>query len=377
MKHEEEDLILEIMEITESEKPAEQKPVQKQEKPAEQKKTDEKEASSRGEALKLPKGGQHQDFPDQGSGADRQTAAEPEQNPDTGRSAEEFQLEIFSDEMIEEMEREERGPRPGLSAFFGRKRFASRQPAEEDRVPEEPETPDESEREEAERYVETLKRPVHVTEEGRLPLSVSIETDGGLVSRIAEIGDSLPLECTREFSVGNTSIHAVALNLYAGERPVAAQNRLIANFKMEGIEQLPAGRPMITIRFAIGLDYTIRIEALDEGSLKQCTQIISSSWVPSETEIYEMVQVAQDNLDSDNKIRERGRLLYNARECLFRADTVLKTKKKELPLEERRKIREKSKRLQQRMKKLDVLDMTELNEKAITDAVNSLNKHLR
>ncbi len=222
-----------------------------------------------------------------------------------------------------------------------------------------------------------FKRPVHITEPGRLPLSVAIETEGGMVSRIAEIGDMLPVECTREFSTGNISVKAVALNLYAGERPLAAQNKRIGAFKIEGIERLPVGRPVITVRFRIQADHSIRIEALDEGSLKTCIQTIESSWVPSDEEIYRMVQEAQDNLAQDNKVRERSRLLRNARECLFRADTALRLEKKEHSLENRRQIREKSKRLQQRLKKLDVLDMTELHEKAIIDAVNSLDNALR
>ena len=221
------------------------------------------------------------------------------------------------------------------------------------------------------------KTPVHITEPGRLPLSVSIETEGGLVSRIAEIGDVLPVKCTREFSTENTSVRAVALNLYAGERPMAAQNHLIAKFKITGIEKLPVGRPVITVVFEIGRDCSISVDAMDEGSLRRCTKTIGGSWKPSAEEIRQMVQEAQDHLQEDNKIRERSRLLRNARECLFRADTRMKTRKKEMSGETRRAIREKSKRLRQRLKKFRVPDMSELDEKAITDAVNSLDNTLR
>lgn len=223
----------------------------------------------------------------------------------------------------------------------------------------------------------TEKKPVHITEAGRLPLSLAIETDGGLVSRIAQIGDVLPVKCTREFSTRSNGIKAVALNLYAGERPVAAQNKKIARLKISGIEKLPAGRPVITVNFEIDRDCSIRVEALDEGSLRGVSKTIDSSWKPSDEEIYEIVKDAQSNLAEDNKIRERSRLLRNARECLFRGEQLLKTGRNSLSREQSREIKGKCKRLVQRLKKQNVLDMTELNEKAITDAVNSLDSALR
>lgn len=218
---------------------------------------------------------------------------------------------------------------------------------------------------ETERLGVAEKRPVHITERGRLPLSVSIEVAGGGVFRIAEIGDVLPVSCTREFTANGSE--TVEIRLYAGERPLAKQNRLIKKIKLTGIQKITGGRPVITAEFRIESDGTIRIEAIDEGSLRKCADEIDKSWKPSEDEIYKMVQDAKNHLKEDEKLWERIRLVQRARAGMLHASEALKTEK--VSAQQRNSVKKTIKTLQRVLEKKGVADLTEQDEQLIAKFV--------
>ena len=229
----------------------------------------------------------------------------------------------------------------------------------------------------SERVAAEEKKPVYITEAGRLPLSVSIETYGKIVSRIAQIGDVLPVRCTREFFVETTGVTSAALNLYAGERPFTSQNRLIKKLKFKGAHVMTPGKAVITVEFEIDKDCNIKVSVIDEGSLKKSTAVIDGSWVPSKDEIYGIVTEAQENLTRDNKQRERVRMLRQARESLSGAKEALHSRKKKLSKEQKNVIKKKCRRLTQRLKRAKLNEMSALTEKGIIDAITSLNNELR
>lgn len=211
---------------------------------------------------------------------------------------------------------------------------------------------------ETERLGAGEKRPVHITQKGRLPLSISIETAGGGVFRIAEIGDVLPVRCTQEFTANEEG--AVWIRLYAGERPLAKQNRLIKKTKLRSVRKFSNGRPAITVEFCIEADGTIRIEAIDEGSLCECAEEIGKSWKPSEDEIFAIVQEARDHLQEDEKIWERIRLMQRAREGMLRAAEALKTEKASPA--QKKDVRKSLKSLERILKKKSVAELTAQEE---------------
>ncbi len=221
------------------------------------------------------------------------------------------------------------------------------------------------------------KKPVYITEKGRLPLSVCIETNDKIVSRIAQIGDVLPVKCTKEFYAESFGAVSVALNLYAGERPFTSQNRLITKTRFKGARMIDPGKAVITVELEIDTDCNIKLTVIDEGSLKKRTAVIDNSWVPSDDEIYRIVQEAKENFEDDNKLRERIRLIRQAREGLIQAKEALKSRKKKLSKEQKNVIKKKCRRLSQRLKRADMREMSALTEKGIIDALSSLNSELR
>lgn len=208
---------------------------------------------------------------------------------------------------------------------------------------------------------------------GRLPLSVSIETECGLVTKVAEIGDVLPVKKVIVFSMGSDIADAAAIRFYAGERPFAKDSVLIGECMLDGIKKLPYGRPVITLNIEIETFGSINIEITDEGSLKNIQYIIPAEWVPTADDIVNIVKDAQDNLAADSEKQNKYRMFQHARESLCRSEAEYNSLKKKLSMSQSVAYKRKINRLKSRLKKVNPDEMTELMEKAIIDAVNALN----
>ncbi len=216
--------------------------------------------------------------------------------------------------------------------------------------------------------------PDFINEPGRLPLSVSVEIQGGMLLNIARIGDVLPVKCTREFSVGTDVITDAAINIYAGERALASSNKQIGTAVVPRIERLSNGKAIITISFEIERDCTIVIDAIDEGSLKKVKKIIEPSWIPSNKEILEMVNDARDNLIKDEETRLNSSIVFKARDIIFRTDIILRKKRRELSREKKKAIISKQNELRKLIKKLDVENMSKEKRKEINIAIAALDQ---
>lgn len=209
---------------------------------------------------------------------------------------------------------------------------------------------------------------------GTLPVSLSIETENSMLIRVANIGDRLPIKATKVFSTGNDIPDALAVRLYAGERPFAKDNRLIAELMLDGIKGLSYGRPVISIVVDIDLDRNIVIEATDEGSLTSASADIGNEWVPSADEIVNMVKDAKSNATPDSIRISKARKLHVAKESLCKAENEYKSAKKKLAGEDILKYRKYMKELRARLKKVRPENMTDDIEKSIMDAAKKLNE---
>lgn len=208
---------------------------------------------------------------------------------------------------------------------------------------------------------------------GKLPLSISVETQCGLSEKLAEIGDSLPLKKAYVFSTGSDIPETVALRLYAGERPFASDNLLISEVKLDGIEKLLDGRPVISLVLGIDMDCNISIEATDEGSLNNATAEIDSSWVPASDEVLRIVKEAQSNFNEDSVKQNKVTIVQIARESLCKFELKYKKIRKGLPADKAASYGKKLKSLKSKLKKIDPLEMSELTEKSIIASINELN----
>lgn len=216
--------------------------------------------------------------------------------------------------------------------------------------------------------------PEFINEPGRLPLSVAVEIQGGMLLNIARIGDVLPVKCTREFSVGADVITDAEINIYIGERALAAANKKIDTVVISGIERLSNGKAIITISFEIERDCTIVIDAIDEGSLKRVRRTIEPSWIPSNDEILKIVNDARDNLIKDEETRLNSSIIFKARDIIFRTEIILRKRRRELSREKKKNIISKKNELKKLIKKLDVEKMSKEKRKEINIVAASLNQ---
>lgn len=214
--------------------------------------------------------------------------------------------------------------------------------------------------------------PEFINEPGRLPLSVAVEIQGGMLLNIARIGDVLPVKCTREFSVGTDVITDAAINIYIGERALASSNKKIGTAVIPSIERLSNGKAIITISFEIERDCTIVIDAIDEGSLKRVRKTIDPSWIPSNDEILKIVNDARENLIKDEEIRLNSSIIFKARDIIFRTDIILRKRRRELSREKKKAVISKKNELRKLIKKPDVEKMSKEERKEINIAVAAL-----
>jgi len=136
------------------------------------------------------------------------------------------------------------------------------------------------------------------------PLSLGIETMGGVFTTLIARNTTIPTKKSQIFSTAADGQTAVTIHVLQGERPMASQNRTLGNFNLEGIPAAPRGVPQIEVTFDIDANGIVHVSAKDMGTGKeQHIQITSSSGL-SEDEINRMVKEAEANAEADKKQRE-------------------------------------------------------------------------
>ncbi|MCC6743893.1 MAG: molecular chaperone DnaK [Acidobacteria bacterium] len=137
-----------------------------------------------------------------------------------------------------------------------------------------------------------------------IPLSLGIETRGGLFTKILERNVTIPTKKALTFTTVADNQSAVEVHVLQGEREISAGNRSLARFELVGIPQAPRGIPQIEVSFEVDADAIVSVSAKDKMTgLEQAMKITPSSGL-SATEIYDLMEEAQRNSDADRKMKE-------------------------------------------------------------------------
>jgi len=155
------------------------------------------------------------------------------------------------------------------------------------------------------------------------PLSLGIETLGGVSTKLIDKNTTIPTKKSQVFSTAEDNQSAVTIRVAQGEREMASDNKILGNFNLEGIAPAPRGVPQIEVTFDIDANGIVNVSAKDKGTGKEQKITIQASGGLSEEEINKMVKEAEANKEEDKKKRDS----VDARN---QADTILHTTEKNL-----------------------------------------------
>ncbi|MDP4222144.1 MAG: molecular chaperone DnaK [Bacteroidota bacterium] len=170
------------------------------------------------------------------------------------------------------------------------------------------------------------------------PLSLGIETMGGVMTRLIEANTTIPTKKTEVFTTAADSQPSVEIHVLQGERPMAAGNKTIGRFHLDGIPPAPRGVPQIEVTFDIDANGILHVTAKDRGTGKEQRIRIEASSGLSEDEIKRMREEAQANAESDRKAKERADKVNAADSMIFSTEKQLKEFGDKIPSDKKASI---------------------------------------
>ena len=155
------------------------------------------------------------------------------------------------------------------------------------------------------------------------PLSLGIETLGGVYDRVIERNTTIPTSKSRVYSTATDNQHSVEINVLQGERDMAAGNKTLGKFSLDGIPPAPRGVPQIEVTFDIDANGVVHVSAKDKGTGREQKVTISNSSGLSKDEVERMVRDAETHAEEDRKRREEVEVRNNADAAIFSAERSL------------------------------------------------------
>src|SRR5207302_836832 len=156
------------------------------------------------------------------------------------------------------------------------------------------------------------------------PLSLGIETLGGVFTKLIEKNTTIPTTKKETFSTADDNQTAVTVQVFQGERAMASDNRLLGRFNLEGIEPAPRGLPKIEVTFDIDANGILQVSAKDQKTGKEAKIRIESSSGLSKDEVEKMRRDADSHADEDKNKRELADLRNEADQTIWQIEKLLK-----------------------------------------------------
>ena len=185
------------------------------------------------------------------------------------------------------------------------------------------------------------------------PLSLGIETLGGVFTKLIERNTTVPTKKSQVFSTAEDNQNAVTIRVFQGEREMAADNKLLGQFDLVGIPPAPRGTPQIEVTFDIDANGIVNVSAKDKSTGKEQQIKIQASGGLSDEEIDKMVKDAEANAETDKKKREEVDVKNQADSLVFQVEKNIKEHGDKISAEDKSKIEADLKDLKEALEKND------------------------
>jgi molecular chaperone DnaK len=207
------------------------------------------------------------------------------------------------------------------------------------------------------------------------PLSLGLETQGGVMTVQIERNTTIPIKKSEVFSTAEDGQTAVDIHILQGERPLAADNISLGRFRLEGISPAPRGTPQIEVTFDIDANGILNVTAHDKATGKEQNVTVTASTNLSKDEIERKVREAQQHEAEDKRQRELIQARNDADNLAYQTEKALRELSEKVPASDRTNIETRLNQLREAMKESDINRITSLTQE-VQNAFYALSQQL-
>jgi molecular chaperone DnaK len=208
------------------------------------------------------------------------------------------------------------------------------------------------------------------------PLTLGIETKGGVMTTMIERNTTIPTSRKQVFSTAENNQTAVDVQVFQGERPMAKDNRLLGTFRLDGIPPAPMNVPQIEVTFDLDANGILNVNAVDKGTGKSQSIVIKSSSGLKEEEIQRMVKEAEEHSDEDKRKRELIEERNRAESLVLGVERMLKEHGAKISDDEKKTLEEAKKTLEKAREKATTADEVRSAVEAFEKEVHAVSEKL-